>query len=469
MLDAKLVVVGGHANKGEVKLKLPMTIGRNPGLGLTINHNMVSRLHCQIYERDGALVVRDNNSSNGTFINNERIDEAVLKPGDRLQCGPLTFVAIYQHSGDFPVLSRPASKPKGEAPKPEPPKSDTRATQMFTGLEALGAEEEEESPFAAFEQDLSGGALGLADLVADSEGSLSQIDEMAAAAPTPSVPSRPEPEFAILVQMEHAGTVQVGTPVRAAGVAAGSVVFLERVEVNGQPLVQAMLSLPRSLGAVLRDDMKISIGQAADGTPVFEISSPGSAGQNVSNKHIVRLHGGADAFANTEMQLGNLMDDVPEEDELGVLGTSPSLAEDDGLGIFDSPPSRDQSAGGIFDTDEDDDDLGVLGGARRSEEAKPADITSFFSALTDGMDDDEDSSEIKESEQTMDQDALSLFRSGLADESSDAGPIRLDEIDDGDAAPSSDLPEPENHADNGAEDLFKDYKFDDLAEDEYHR
>jgi|GEM_PF-6022829 len=122
-MDAKLVIVGGQANKSEVKLKLPMLIGRNPGLGLTINHNMVSRVHCQIYEREGALVVRDNNSSNGTLINNERISESVLKPGDRLAVGPLTFVAIYQHNGAFPTVGREGAKTApAAAPKPAPAK-----------------------------------------------------------------------------------------------------------------------------------------------------------------------------------------------------------------------------------------------------------------------------------------------------------------------------------------------------------
>jgi predicted component of type VI protein secretion system len=106
-MEAKLVVVGGNATKGEIRLRLPMTIGRTKEAGLCIAHPMVSRLHCTLYELDGAIVIRDNNSSNGTLVNGERISESVLRPGDKLAVGPLTFVAIYRHAGAFPSVGKP--------------------------------------------------------------------------------------------------------------------------------------------------------------------------------------------------------------------------------------------------------------------------------------------------------------------------------------------------------------------------
>ena len=103
-MEAKLVVVGGKANKSEVKLKLPAMIGRGRDADVTVAHSTVSRHHCLIYELDGALVVRDNGSLNGTVVDGERIKESLLKPGQSLTIGPLTFRADYQHDGDFPVL-----------------------------------------------------------------------------------------------------------------------------------------------------------------------------------------------------------------------------------------------------------------------------------------------------------------------------------------------------------------------------
>jgi pSer/pThr/pTyr-binding forkhead associated (FHA) protein len=38
------------------------------------------------------LIVRDLGSSNGTFVNDKRVAQAQLNPGDRLTVGPVTFV-----------------------------------------------------------------------------------------------------------------------------------------------------------------------------------------------------------------------------------------------------------------------------------------------------------------------------------------------------------------------------------------
>lgn len=103
-MDVKLVVVGGDAKATEVKLKLPAIIGRGREATLTLPHPLVSRKHCEIFESRGYLFVRDMGSLNGTFINNERITEAVLQPGDLLTLGTVTFRAVY---------TPPASGPPG--------------------------------------------------------------------------------------------------------------------------------------------------------------------------------------------------------------------------------------------------------------------------------------------------------------------------------------------------------------------
>lgn len=95
-MEAKLIVVQGKASRGEIRLKLPTSIGRRKDCGLVIVHKSVSRQHCEVYERNGKLFVRDNHSSNGTFVNERLISESPLLPGDRLRVGPLTFRAEYQ-------------------------------------------------------------------------------------------------------------------------------------------------------------------------------------------------------------------------------------------------------------------------------------------------------------------------------------------------------------------------------------
>ena len=103
-MDARLLVIEGKVTKREVRLKLPTVIGRSRHADLTVNHSLVSREHCRLYELDGALVVRDNDSTNGTYVEGRRVVECVLKPGDRLKIGPLTFSVDYEHRGPFPAL-----------------------------------------------------------------------------------------------------------------------------------------------------------------------------------------------------------------------------------------------------------------------------------------------------------------------------------------------------------------------------
>ena len=54
----------------------------------------VSRKHAVVSERDGAFVVEDQGSLNGTFVNRKRVESAQLEDGDELQIGKyrLTFL-----------------------------------------------------------------------------------------------------------------------------------------------------------------------------------------------------------------------------------------------------------------------------------------------------------------------------------------------------------------------------------------
>jgi len=109
-LSAKLVVVGGEVKSAEIKLRLPSTIGRGRGSTIMLPHPLVSRQHCELFETNGRLMVRDLGSLNGTFVNNERISEAALSPGELLTVGAVTFRAVYS-------VQEASAPPDGPGPK----------------------------------------------------------------------------------------------------------------------------------------------------------------------------------------------------------------------------------------------------------------------------------------------------------------------------------------------------------------
>jgi predicted component of type VI protein secretion system len=121
-MELTLVIVSGKANKRAVRLKPPVVIGRSRDAGLTVAHPMISRRHCELFEVDGLLMIRDLGSLNGTVVEGQRVAESPLCPGNEFCLGPLTFRAEYQYEGNFGSL--PAPKILGEDVPPPPAASD---------------------------------------------------------------------------------------------------------------------------------------------------------------------------------------------------------------------------------------------------------------------------------------------------------------------------------------------------------
>jgi hypothetical protein len=63
------------------------TIGRVEDNMFQIAEPSVSSHHCEIHLRGAEVFIQDLGSTNGTFINNEKISEGVLKPGQTLRLG----------------------------------------------------------------------------------------------------------------------------------------------------------------------------------------------------------------------------------------------------------------------------------------------------------------------------------------------------------------------------------------------
>jgi pSer/pThr/pTyr-binding forkhead associated (FHA) protein len=63
------------------------TVGRATRADFIVDAPLVSRVHCRLTAGAAELEVLDLDSTNGTFVNGERIDRALLKSGDRLGVG----------------------------------------------------------------------------------------------------------------------------------------------------------------------------------------------------------------------------------------------------------------------------------------------------------------------------------------------------------------------------------------------
>jgi len=69
------------------------TIGRATQADFIVEAALVSRVHCRLTaSKDDGLVVEDLDSTNGTLVNGEPVERALLKNGDRLTVGRLELV-----------------------------------------------------------------------------------------------------------------------------------------------------------------------------------------------------------------------------------------------------------------------------------------------------------------------------------------------------------------------------------------
>lgn len=82
-----LRMLGGIASESEFFINGAARVGRSPESDVHLPDPSVSRNHALLDVQNGSLIVHDAGSTNGTYVNKERIDSAVLKAGDVVAFG----------------------------------------------------------------------------------------------------------------------------------------------------------------------------------------------------------------------------------------------------------------------------------------------------------------------------------------------------------------------------------------------
>lgn len=107
-MQVKLVAFTPTGQRKDIPLPAgQFVIGRQASAQIRVPLSTVSRQHCEIQILENTIRVRDLGSSNGTFVNDDRIQDAELHAGDVLTVG--TFAFVVQINGHPATIERPMS------------------------------------------------------------------------------------------------------------------------------------------------------------------------------------------------------------------------------------------------------------------------------------------------------------------------------------------------------------------------
>ena len=126
---AKLQVLSGSTAGQSYELKVETTtVGRVEDNAFQLADPSVSSHHCEILLKGTDVLIRDLNSTNGSFINGEKIAESVLKPGQTLRLGQIEL----RIDDGSPMPAPSPAKPGSASATAPAPASGTKQRQDQT-------------------------------------------------------------------------------------------------------------------------------------------------------------------------------------------------------------------------------------------------------------------------------------------------------------------------------------------------
>ncbi len=87
-----LIVIAGNQVGEMIPLREATILGRGVDADVRIIEEKMSRRHCRLYIEEGVSYIEDLGSSNGTFVNGNRIEHRKLIDGDKIQVGETTIL-----------------------------------------------------------------------------------------------------------------------------------------------------------------------------------------------------------------------------------------------------------------------------------------------------------------------------------------------------------------------------------------
>src|SRR5881227_1566865 len=123
----QLTIQSGPGAGRTVNVEGPeFTIGREAGADLVIADGKASRRHAALRTLpDGRATLYDLGSSNGTFVNGQRVQSVLLQGGEQIQIGDTVLVADGAQRPTSPGQAVPAAAPPQQPPPPPQPTPPT--------------------------------------------------------------------------------------------------------------------------------------------------------------------------------------------------------------------------------------------------------------------------------------------------------------------------------------------------------
>ncbi|PWU20320.1 MAG: hypothetical protein C5B50_04175 [Verrucomicrobia bacterium] len=157
MTMPKLVVLSAELSGRSHELKTDRTtIGRLEDNTFQIAESSVSSHHCEVLLKGTEVLIRDLNSTNGTYINGQKITESVLKPGQTLRLGQIELRLENGAGPSAPVPAGASAAAPAPAPASAPSKKVSDQTTLITQRGVNLSELEQGSRGGAFDTKSTG-------------------------------------------------------------------------------------------------------------------------------------------------------------------------------------------------------------------------------------------------------------------------------------------------------------------------